>query len=89
MQSCFDRRKDYEAFVALSTNFYASWVHRSHHPHNRTIGMEPGLHELEGRRSVFNAGLKNILAEKAAVWVVPRVFKHGAWMDRICLEVHG
>ena len=89
MQGCFDRRKDYEAFMALANDFYASWVHRSHHPHNGAIGMEPGLHVLEGRRSVFLAGLKDLLAEKAVVLVSPRAFKDGAWMDRICLEVHG
>lgn len=89
MESCFARRRDYDEFVKVSNAFYAGWVHRSHNPHNRTIGMAAGLYGIEGRRAVFYAGVKSLCRDGASRRAAPRAFNDGAWIDDECLKENG
>jgi len=88
MRSCFSRRNEYELFMHHAQSFYAAWVHKSHSPHNRTMGMSPGIHGLEGRRAVFVAGGKDLKTISGATRAVPRAFSKGSWVDLECLKVH-
>jgi len=88
MIGCFPRRRDYDEFMRQASEFYGSWVHKSHSPHNKTIGMSAGLHGIDGRRAVFFSSMKDLKTIAGATRATPRAFKNGAWIDKECLEVH-
>lgn len=89
--SCIEmnRRIGWALLVQVSTAPYADWVHKSHIPHNRTVGMAPGVYGLEGRRAVFYGSIKDLAKGGKFKRGVPRSFLDGAWVDKKCLEVHG
>lgn len=88
LEAMFAGSREFKKFMALSEEYYAAWVHKSHSPYNRTIGMRAGVHGLEGRRAVFFAGKVSMDAEQGFRRAAPRAFTNGAWVDRKCLEVH-
>lgn len=88
MENCFTSKRGYERFQIDSKALYDSWVHRSHSPHNTTIGMTPGIHGLEGRRAVFHPPNVALMEISGATRAAARAFKKGAWIDEECLELH-
>lgn len=73
-----NRRIGWALLVQASTAFYADWVHKSHSPHARTVGMAPGVYELEGRRAVSYGGIKDLDKGGEFKRGVPRSFLDGA-----------